>query len=137
MITGLNHVTLAVRDLERSFRFYTEVLQCRPLARWRSGAYLLAGELWLCLSLDETTRPEPLPEYTHLAFDVPARDFGRLAARIHSAEALLWKDDRSEGDSLYFLDPDGHKLEIHVGDWRSRLAAMRRSPWDSETVFFD
>lgn len=137
MITGINHVTLAVRDLERSFRFYTEVLQCRPLARWRSGAYLLAGELWLCLSQDDATRDGPLPEYTHLAFDVPIRDFGHLAARIHSAEAVVWKENRSEGDSLYFLDPDGHKLEIHVGGWQDRLDALRAAPWDPGTVFFD
>ncbi|WP_159065009.1 hypothetical protein [Thaumasiovibrio subtropicus] len=30
--------------------------------------------------------------------------------------------NRSEGQSLYLLDPDGHKLELHVGDLNSRLA---------------
>lgn len=31
----------------------------------------------------------------------------------------------SEGAIIYFLDPNGHKLEFHVGDWRSRLKAWR------------
>ena len=28
-------------------------------------------------------------------------------------------------DPLYFLDPDGHKLEIHVGDWQARIQAKK------------
>jgi glutathione S-transferase fosA5 len=45
MISGVNHITLAVRDLECSFRFYVETLGAKPLARWSRGAYLLAGDV--------------------------------------------------------------------------------------------
>jgi catechol 2,3-dioxygenase-like lactoylglutathione lyase family enzyme len=62
MITGINRITLSVLDLDRSFKFYTEVLGCKPIARWKQGAYLLAGNLWLCLFLDEKTRKVALPE---------------------------------------------------------------------------
>lgn len=34
-----------------------------------------------------------------------------------------------EGASFYFLDPDGHKLEVHVGDLQSRLATCRHKPY--------
>lgn len=30
MITGVNHITLSVRDVEQSFAFYSEVLGFRP-----------------------------------------------------------------------------------------------------------
>ncbi|MFO0553324.1 MAG: VOC family protein [Polyangiaceae bacterium] len=133
---GLNHVTLSVRDLERSFSFYRDLLGFRALARWRRGAYLLAGEeTWLCLTLDGATRTEPLAEYTHLAFSIEQAAFGRFVDAVRAWGAPTWQPSTSEGDSLYFLDPDGHKLEAHVGDWRSRLAACRAAPYD-DMVFF-
>ena len=136
MIRGINHITLAVRDLERSFEFYRAV-GCRPLARWSTGAYLLAGDLWLCLSVDATTRTAALPEYTHIALDVPADKFDAACRRVHDAGATIWRENRSEGPSVYFLDPDGHKLELHVGDWRTRLVSMKAAPWEPGIVFFD
>ncbi|NER83349.1 MAG: glutathione transferase, partial [Leptolyngbya sp. SIO1D8] len=47
-----------------------------------------------------------------------------------------WQNNRSEGASLYILDPDGHKLELHVGDWRSRLTAAKANPFTEEMEFF-
>jgi glutathione S-transferase fosA5 len=137
MITGVNHITLAVRDVDRSYHFYVETLGSRPLARWSKGAYLLVGDLWLCLTLDERTRSSPLPEYSHIAFNVPAALFEDAAASIRASGAAIWQDNRSEGASLYFLDPDGHKLEIHAGDWQTRLAAMKKEPWEEHIQYFD
>jgi glutathione S-transferase fosA5 len=136
MVGIINHVTLSIRDLERSFAFYRNVLGFRPLARWRRGAYLLAGEAtWICLTLDDKTRTDVLPEYTHIAFSVAPDALAETARRIRGSGARDWQENTSEGDSVYFLDPDGHKLELHVGDWRSRLAACRARPYD-DMVFF-
>lgn len=129
MITGLNHITLAVRDLDRSFRFYEEVLGFRALARWPAGAYFSAGELWLALVVDARTREEALPEYTHVALSVADDDFGSAVERVLGSGAKVWKENVSEGPSLYFLDPDGHKLELHVGSLASRLAECSANPW--------
>ena len=136
MIRGVNHITLAVRDLARAFDFY-QAIGCTPLARWSSGAYFRAGKLWLCLSVDATTHAAPLPEYTHIALDVSAEDFEVACRRVRNSGATIWKENRSEGPSLYFLDPDGHKLELHVGDWQSRLAAMKAKPWEPGIEWFD
>ncbi|MEL6384645.1 MAG: fosfomycin resistance glutathione transferase [Cyanobacteria bacterium J06626_18] len=136
MIKGLNHVTLAVADVEAAFTFYKDVLDCQPLARWQRGAYLLAGDVWLCLSLDPATRSAPLPEYTHLAFTIAADDFANWRSRLDAAQVPQWQENTSDGNSLYFLDPDGHKLELHVGDWRSRLASARAAPFEANMTFF-
>lgn len=44
MITGINHLTLAVRDLERSFDFYTRVMGLQPVVKWSQGA-IHSGDL--------------------------------------------------------------------------------------------
>ena len=125
MIRGLNHITLAVTDVERSLAFYRDLLGLRVRAVWPEGAYLEAGTLWLCLSRDEAAaRGAERRDYTHIAFDVSEADFPELARRV-AADTPQWKSNRSEGASLYILDPDGHRLELHVGSLESRLADYR------------
>lgn len=126
-VRGLNHLTLAVTDLDRSLAFYGDLLGCDLRAVWTDGAYLQAGSLWLCLSVDERAGDAQRPDYTHYAFDVDADAFGELAARVRS-QAPLWKENVSEGASLYFLDPDGHRLELHVGTLASRVEHYRSRP---------
>lgn len=135
MISALNHITLSVSDLETSFAFYAETLGFRPRAKWARGAYLSAGELWLCLTLDRQCRSGPLAEYTHIAFTVDGARFAAHAAALEACGVTPWQQNSSEGDSLYFLDPDGHKLEIHAGSLASRLASLRVAPYDGLTLF--
>lgn len=67
MLTGLNHLTLAVADLPASIAFYRDLLGFRLEARWDQGAYLELGSLWLCLSR-EPQYGGPAADYTHYAF---------------------------------------------------------------------
>lgn len=133
-VRGLNHLTLAVTELDRSIAFYRDLLGCELRAVWKDGAYLEAGPLWLCLSVDERAREGPRPDYTHYAFDVDAEVFEALSARVRT-HARLWKKNVSEGASLYFLDPDGHRLELHVGTLASRVEHYRSRPDGGVKVF--
>ncbi|HGM5489812.1 TPA: fosfomycin resistance glutathione transferase [Serratia fonticola] len=135
MLLSFNHLTLAVNDVDRSFHFYVETLGFTPKARWQQGAYLALGELWLCLSLDETRQKQTLRDYTHYAFSVTAENFAVVVARLRNAGVVEWKSNSSEGESFYFLDPDRHALEIHCGDLASRLAACREKPYQG-MVFY-
>ncbi|KAF2393295.1 fosfomycin resistance glutathione transferase [Pseudomonas frederiksbergensis] len=137
MLTGLNHLTLAVTDLNRSVAFYQNLLQLRLDATWDTGAYLSLPGLWLCLSLDPLRKAEPAADYTHYAFTLSAANFLPFVERLRSAGVNEWRDNRSEGASFYFLDPDGHKLEIHVGDLASRLNACRQKPYAGMKFFDD
>lgn len=138
MLTGLNHLTLSVRELERSIAFYRDTLALRLHARWDRGAYLSAGDLWLCLSLDGQADSATLasPTYTHYAFSISPADFAPFAARLRAAHVSEWQRNSSAGDSLYFLDPDGHRLEAHAGNLAQRLKACRAAPY-AGMVFFD
>lgn len=123
MIRGVNHVTLTVADLDRSLAFYADLLGMRVAMRSPRSAYLEAGSLWLCLQVGEPT-PAARGDYNHLAFDVTASDFTSLATKV-AAAAPIWQENVSEGPSLYMSDPDGHRLELHVGTLASRLAHYR------------
>ena len=126
MLNGINHITLAVSDLEKSFDFYVSVLGMKPEVKWDTGAYLLVGDLWVCLSLDLAS---PAKDYSHLAFSVAASEFDYYCSQLQLSGVKTWKENTSEGKSFYILDPDGHKLEIHVGSLNSRLEKLKSKPY--------
>lgn len=135
MITAMNHITLAIHDIDRSFAFYRDILGLKPLVKWDNGAYFLVGAensdtpgagFWLCLNVD--AKHAPVAGYTHYAFSVSADDFALMVKRITGAGYEIFKENTSPGESLYFLDPDGHKLEIHVGSHKTRIAAQKQNP---------
>ncbi|CAM3717479.1 Glutathione transferase FosA [Vibrio aerogenes CECT 7868] len=126
MLSGLNHITITVSDLERSLHFYTHTLGMKAHVKWNQGAYLSLGSLWFCLSCGT---PCPKTDYTHIAFDIPAEHFTAFTARLALTGIREWKVNRSEGASLYLLDPDGHQLEIHAGDLKSRLESLKSVPY--------
>ena len=138
MLKGLNHLTLAVSDIAGSIDFYHRLLGLPLHARWDSGAYLSCGDLWLCLSLDAQRHyiASQESDYIHYAFSIDENDFAAFVARLTQAGVTSWKENKSEGESFYFLDPDGHKLEAHVGNLAQRLAACRAKPYKG-MVFFD
>ena len=134
MITSMNHLTLAVTPMERAFIFYKTIMGFTPLCKSDGSAYFLAGSpqdpgcVWVCLDLDRNHQRAPSPCSTHFSFSVSQENFDPMSARILASGAHLYRPNTSPGASLYFLNPDDHKLEIHVGDWASRLAFKKENP---------
>lgn len=126
MISGINHITFSVRDLSSSIEFYRDLLGMRLHVYWETGAYLTAGEAWLCLSVGE---PHPAKDYTHVAFSLSEEKRVELHAKLAEARVEEWKRNTSEGNSIYLLDPDGHRLELHCGTLATRLAELETSPY--------
>lgn len=126
MLTGLNHITLSVSQLERSLDFYQNLLGFKAHVKWDNGAYLSLPGLWLCLSLGRT---ESVKDYTHFAFSLSESDYERLVIKLKQYGVKQWQENTSEGESFYFLDPDGHKLELHLGSLETRLAELKTSPY--------
>lgn len=135
-VEGINHITLAVHDVSASIEFYRDVLGCRVIAEWSSGAYLLAGGAWLAL-VAGNRRPEHPDDYSHVAFDVAPHEFDGAVAAIGAAGCEVWQDNWTEGESLYFRDPSGHRLEIHAATLAERLAAAAASPWEGLSIAGD
>lgn len=133
MIQGLNHITLAVLDIEKSFQFYKNILQFKPLVKWHAGAYfLLPDQTWFCLNVDPARVANPC--YTHMAFSISQSEFEAFKLRLIQLGVQAFQVNQSEGDSFYFLDPDGHKLEIHVGCAASRIQSKKQNLGKWENV---
>ncbi|MEA4963174.1 Glutathione transferase FosA [bioreactor metagenome] len=129
MINGINHITFAILDLERSLNFYVNLLGLRLIAKWDKGAYLLAGNQWIALNVDEVRIAVPTGDYSHISFNVPSSDFQSLKEKLEEAGVRSFKENTSEGESFYFLDPDGHKLELHYNTLEDRLKWARENDW--------
>ena len=135
MISGINHVTLSVENLDVAFDFNRDVLDFKPFAkRHGKSAYFLTGDDCAVL-VQAKIRPFQGDSYAHLAFAVHPSDFKKLESQIKSSDATIWQENSSPGESLYFLDPSGNKLEVHSGDWRSRLRWLKENPSNEVTLF--
>ncbi len=136
MISSVNHITLSVKNLDEGFNFYTEILGLKPLAKCKGkSAYLLAGNDWIVLVKAKDSKERVATSYAHLAFSVSEKEFAAMAEKIRSSGAEIWQDNSSPGESLYFLDPSGNRLEIHVGSWQSRLDWLKDHPTPEVEIY--
>ena len=125
-ITRLNHAVLYVADLERSVRFYTEVLGFRVIPMtpegFRGAAFLQAPgsindhDLGL-FEVGSGAGPSGAGRSTvglyHLEWEVDTlAELERLAGVLADAGALTGASDHGTTKSLYGADPDGLEFEI-------------------------
>lgn len=64
------HIGLAVRDQERSRRFYETYFEFDPATAWAAedGVLLIEGREGVSLALGETDEPIRLPSFLHFGF---------------------------------------------------------------------
>jgi len=117
-IQRLNHAVLWVGDIERSLRFYTEVLRFTVVHQEQGAAFLRAEnsdndhDLGLFATPGETPHPRAVGLY-HLAWSVRTlRDLGDIGERLAEADALVGASDHTVSKSYYGKDPDGIEFEI-------------------------
>ena len=77
----------------------------------------------------------PLPDYSHIAFHIAPEDFQACVRRLQEAGCEAWQQNHTEGDSFYFLDPDGHKLEIHCTTLAERAQDAKRH-WGESVAWY-
>jgi catechol-2,3-dioxygenase len=119
-IDHLDHVALAVKDLKRSRQWYQEVLglERRYEKTWGEVPTMMcAGNTCIALFPTKTQKPKPAPDddtiaMRHLAFRVSRKNFEQAQIELRHRGMAYEFQDHDIAHSIYFSDPDGHRLEL-------------------------
>jgi catechol 2,3-dioxygenase-like lactoylglutathione lyase family enzyme len=128
-----DHISIGVRDIERSKRFYDAALGPLGYSRLSDGG-TTAGygigrvSLWL-LQTESPVRPDP-KSGLHFAFVAPDNrgvgEFyiaGLASGGVDNGEPGLRLEYGADYYAAYIIDPDGYRLEAYHADEGSERAA--------------
>jgi catechol 2,3-dioxygenase len=141
-VRNVGHVVLKVRDIERSARFYRDVLGLKEVARANFGrpmAFFSTGENHHDIAVMEVGPEAPLPQPGGVGLYHVALVIGTTLDELRAAKAHLEAHgytrlrltDHTVTQSIYLDDPDGNGVELYVNAdpaiWRedpSRVATV-------------
>ena len=110
--TEFAHMLLKVSDLERSQRFYVDLLgfKVRPAKPLADGRPFVPFTQGLALTAGG---PNTAPQIDNIAFK--AKDVRAISARLKKANVKFDRDlhDGIYGLTIYVFDPDGNMIELY------------------------
>lgn len=120
-VRELGHVSLFVRDLDATRRFYRDILGLRETGTGKNGriVFFSAGvhhhDVSCELARAEGPGPQPkgVPGLYHIAFEV-GRSLEELAAARRLAEREHLTPFGETATSFSVRDPDGQEIELYV-----------------------
>jgi len=118
-IEALDHVALSVRDLERSARWYADVLGFKRQheGMW-DGTPIFVGNGYAAIALfpardkGGSTSHDAAVRMLHFAFRADRENFLRAQDELKQRAIPFDFQDHEISHSIYFRDPDGHEIEI-------------------------
>ncbi len=124
-LNGINHFGLNVKDMKKAEEFYTGILGFSVLMRTQTQAGLQhvevdAGNVAIALfespDLDLEAGQKIMTDdgYLHFAFSTTSDRFDGIVQTLKDSGVKMDGEPRNNG--VYFFDPDGHQIEIHIVD---------------------
>ena len=117
--SGVLHFTIPVKDLDRSEKFYTEILGLTKVRRNSHMVFMRDGSDYFVLTHSENPiEPNKADKHDiHSAFKVTAEAYEQAKAFLASKGIEIFKEeDRHHGTfrgrSAYFHDPDRNVIEL-------------------------
>lgn len=121
-VKGIDHVALNVRDLNVSLKFYTEVIGLKISEREFQKPGI---EYFLDCGPSLVGLIQGIPEggrhafadggvgANHFSFRIDTKDFDHIVEELKTRGVTVqFSKKREKSWSVYFLDPDGNKLEM-------------------------
>lgn len=116
---GVLHFTIAVKNLDRAEKFYTELLGFEKVGRTERIVFLRAGSDFFNLTYSENpiTRNAGNRHEIHSAFRVTPQTYEDTIKRLPEKGVAIFKEEDRQsgvfvGRSAYIRDPDGNVLEF-------------------------
>jgi catechol 2,3-dioxygenase-like lactoylglutathione lyase family enzyme len=106
---GLNHIALTVTDIRRSREFYVKHLGLTVTSESNSSCFLTAGGNFVALFRGER------PGLHHYCYSIEDYSVGVAAQRLR----MQGIESRTQGDRIYFDDPDGLEVQLSSPDHRA------------------
>jgi len=121
----INHLSIGVRDVARSGKFYDAALKPLGYTRLSDGPTSLGygdGQVVLWVQKSDSPVPDDMASGLHFCFDAPSR---KSVDAFHKAALSAGGKDNGPaglradyGDNYYaafVIDPDGYRLEAYCG----------------------
>jgi len=116
IVSRMEHVHLAVADLERSIDWYERAFGFS--VRWTNGvtAHIGTDRFYVAMTAHLGLPPSQgddtgTARIAHFAFTTP--DLDAFSDRLGAAGIATWDEaSREEGDAIYLHDPDGNAIEV-------------------------
>jgi catechol 2,3-dioxygenase len=143
-IERIGHLVISVRDLKKSLDFYTRVLGLRVMGEIPGVAFLSAGgrdhhEIALA-EIGPDTEKARINQVglVHFAFRLRTEEDLVEAYETLQREGaqIAYTVNHGVTKSVYFLDPDGHELEVYVDNAPEAIAAMENPYFGLEKLAF-
>lgn len=119
-IEALDHIALAVRDVEHSAKWYADIFGFkREHEEMWNGVPVFVGNGKAALALfprgaetASTSRDRAPVRILHFAFRTDRKSFRCVQDELKERGVPFDFQDHEVSHSIYFSDPDGHKIEI-------------------------
>jgi catechol 2,3-dioxygenase len=146
--TFVGHVKIKVENIDRSLKYYQEVIGFQILEQTKTKVKLTTDGKTSVLSLEQPENVVPKQRRTtglyHFALLLPQRsDLASIVNHFRESGIRIGSSDHLVSEALYLSDPDGNGIEIYADrdpsewNWNNGEVAMAVDPLNFEDLLLN
>ncbi|UOR10240.1 VOC family protein [Halobacillus amylolyticus] len=143
--TFVGHVELKVQQLERSIKFYKDIIGFQILEQSKTRAVLSADGKTSLLTIEQPedvkSREANTSGLYHFAILLPNRlELAKVLKHFTKHNQKLGASDHLVSEALYLNDPDGNGIEVYsdrpssTWNWQNNEVVMTVDPLDAQDI---